>query len=228
MPEINPQHIALILDGNKRWAKKNNLSKKEGYFQGFENIKTIIDYAIKIKLSNLTLFTLSSENIKRPSINIIYNIIYDNFSKLIQQLIDKKNIRIKVFGSKNNLPDKVLNIIENAETITKNNKSLNLNLAFNYGFKEEIKDVLKKFKNNTNLIDLNNDDDIKNLFYLGRITDPDILIRTGGHHRLSNFIMYNLTYTELFFTDSLWPDFSVIELKDIIKQFHEINRKYGL
>ena len=115
-----------------------------------------------------------------------------------------------------------------AEEITKNNKDLVLNLAFNYGFKDEINNVLKKIKQNINKINIESDNEIRNFFYLGSTPDPEILIRTGGHKRLSNFIMYNLTYTELFFTDTLWPDFSEKEFIDIINKFSKIDRKYGL
>ena len=108
------------------------------------------------------------------------------------------------------------------------NKVLNLNIAFNYGFKNEIKNILKKAVKKDFKIDFDNEDDIKNLFYIGSIPDPDLLIRTGGYQRLSNFIMYNLTYTELFFTDTLWPDFSEKEFKSIINKFFKIKRKYGL
>ena len=169
-------HIALILDGNKRWAKKNNLTNFYGYSKGFENIKNVVKYCLSLKLSNLTIFALSSENYNRSSINTI----------------------------------------------------LNLNIAFNYGFKDEIKFILKNIQDNKTLLNLETEEEIKNLFYLGKIADPDLLIRTGGHQRLSNFIMYNLTYTELFFTKTLWPDFSENELKSIINEYNEIDRKYGL
>ena len=228
MLKNNLSHVAFILDGNKRWAKKNNLSNINAYKKGFENIAKIVDHTLFLKIQNLTLFTLSSENFNRPSISIIYEIIYNNFTKLIDELVDKKNIKIKIIGSKNKIPKKILDIFDQAENLSKNNKALNLNLAFNYGFKDEIKDVLYKFKNNLNTIDLNNNDDIKKLFSLGAIPDPDILIRTGGYKRLSNFIMYNLTYTELFFTDTLWPEFSINEYDNIINKFSNISRKYGL
>ena len=221
-------HIALILDGNKRWAQNNKYSNFEGYKKGLENIKTITDYALSIGLSNLTLFTLSSENFNRSSVNIIYDIINKNFSNLIADLIEKKKIKVNIFGSRENLPEKINNIFNDAENKTKNNKDLQLNLAFNYGFKDEIKHVLKTFKSKFDKIDINNFSEINNLFYLGNMRDPDILIRTGGYQRLSNFIMFNLTYSELFFTDTLWPDFSPTELNQIIDKFLITNRKYGL
>ena len=221
-------HVALILDGNKRWAKKNKLSKIAGYNTGFKKIQEIVNFSLNIKLKNLTLFTLSSENFYRPSVNIIYDIIYNNFSKLLDDLISKNNIKIKIFGKRDNLPEKIKEIFDEAEKLTNENTNLNLNLAFNYGFKDEIKQVLLNFKNNLNNINLDNDKDINSLFYLGNLPDPDLLIRTGGYKRISNFIMYNLTYSELFFTKTLWPEFNLKEFEQIIDDYYKINRKYGL
>ena len=220
--------MAFILDGNKRWAKKNNLAQSKGYKEGFDNIRKIVDYSLLKKISNLTMFTLSSENFERPSINIIYDIIYNNFSYLIEDLVTKKKIKINILGSRNNLPSKIIDIFNDAEELSRNNDKLTLNLAFNYGFKDEIKFVLKNFKNNLNNINLDNEKEIKKLFFLQSAKDPDILIRTGGHKRLSNFIMYNLTYTELFFSDTLWPDFTISEYARIIDEYYKINRTYGL
>ena len=221
-------HIALILDGNKRWAKKNKLSKIAGYNTGFKKIQEIVNFSLNIKLKNLTLFTLSSENFYRPSVNIIYDIIYNNFSKLLDDLISKNNIKIKIFGKRDNLPEKIKEIFDEAEKLTNENTNLNLNLAFNYGFKDEIKQVLLNFKNNLHNINLEHDKDINSLFYLGNLPDPDLLIRTGGYKRISNFIMYNLTYSELFFTKTLWPEFNLKEFEQIIDDYYKINRKYGL
>ncbi len=221
-------HIALILDGNKRWAKKNNLSNLKGYIKGFENIKNLVAFTLSKNISHLTIFTLSSENFNRPSINIIYDIIYDNFSKTFNDLVKEKGVKIKIFGSRKNLPHKILEIFRNIEESSLNNKNLVLNIAFNYGFKDEIKHIFKNIINKEVNIKLDNEKDINNLFFLGSIPDPDILIRTGGYKRLSNFIMYNLTYTELFFTETLWPDFSEKEFNSIINQYSKIDRKYGL
>ncbi len=224
----NLNHIALILDGNKRWAKKNNFTNLYGYTKGFENIKNLVTYTLSKKIPHLTIFALSSENFNRSSINIIYDIIYENFSNTFNDLVKEKDVRIKIFGSRKNLPKKILEIFENIELSSSNNNQLHLNIAFNYGFKDEIKNVLQLIINNHNNINFDNDTDIKKLFYLGSFPDPDILIRTGGYNRLSNFIMYNLTYTELFFTQTLWPDFSEKEFNSIINQFLKIDRKYGL
>ncbi len=221
-------HIALILDGNKRWSKKNKLNNREGYKKGFDKIIEIVNYSTQINLNTITLFTLSSENYQRQSVSLIYDIIYENFNKMLDELIKKKNIRLKIFGNKENLPLKIRNIFEEFENIKHDNVKLNLNLAFNYGFKEEIIKVIKDiniYEKNIKNID---DDKLSNYFYLGKTPDPEILIRTGGYKRLSNFIMYNLTYTELFFTDTLWPEFSIDEFNEILSSYMKIERKYGL
>ena len=221
-------HVAFILDGNKRWAKNNKFNKTKGYKKGFENIKKIVDFSINRKISNLTMFTLSSENLERTSVKVLYEIIDKNFENLFDELINTKKIKINIFGSRNNIPNKIVKVFEKAEKLSCKNSVLNLNLAFNYGFKNEIVEVLKKFKKNINSINLNNTSEIKKLFFLKSKTDPDFLIRTGGHKRLSNFIMYNLTYTELFFTDTLWPDFTTSEFENIIEKYFKIKRNYGL
>ena len=221
-------HIALILDGNKRWAKKNNKSTLNGYKKGFENIKNLVTYSLSQKISHLTIFALSSENFNRSSINLIYDIIYDNFSNTFNDLVKQKGVNIKIFGSRKNLPLKILEIFQNIEQLSLNNKKLNLNIAFNYGFKDEVKDILKNIINKEGIFKVDNIKDIDNLFFLGSVPDPDILIRSGGHKRLSNFVMYNLTYTELFFTETLWPDFSEKEFNLIINEYLKIDRKYGL
>ena len=221
-------HVAFILDGNKRWAEKKALNNFNGYLSGFENIKNIVNHSYAINIPNLTLFTLSSENLNRPSIKILFEIIYNNFSKLLDDIISKKNIKINIVGSRNNLPTKIIDIFNQAENSTINNKNFTLNLAFNYGFKEEVREVLYKFKKNINNINLEDDINIDTLFSLGNLPDPEILIRTGGYKRLSNFIMYNLTYTELFFTNTLWPEFTTNEFDQILENYKTINRNYGL
>ncbi len=224
----NLNHIALILDGNKRWARKNNRSSLYGYTKGFENIKNLVSYSLSAKLSNLTVFALSSENFNRSSINLIYDIIINNFSNTFNELVKEKGVKITIFGSRKNLPNNIIEIFETIESSSSNNKNLNLNIAFNYGFKNEIKNILKKITDKKINIKLDDEKNINNLFNLGSLPDPDILIRTGGYKRLSNFIMYNLTYTELFFTETLWPDFSEKEFISIINEYLKINRKYGL
>ena len=221
-------HIALILDGNKRWEKKNKHTNFYGYTKGFENIRNFVNHSLSKKISNLTIFALSSENFNRSSINIIYDIIYDNFSKTFTDLVKEKGVKINIFGSRKKLPKKILEIFQNIEEISMNNNNLNLNIAFNYGFKDEIKNLFKKITDNKIKINFDEENDINSLFNIGTLPDPDLLIRTGGYKRLSNFIMYKLTYTELFFTETLWPDFSENEFNSIINTYFKINRNYGL
>ncbi len=221
-------HIAFILDGNNRWSIKNKTTKIQAYKKGFDKIKEIIDYSLSSNISEITLFTLSSENYHRTSVELIYKIIYDNFSTLINKLIKKNNVDLYIFGRRENLPSKIIQIFNNVDKIKNKDCKLKVNLAFNYGFKNEIKDVLLKYSKNTDSININNEKDLRKLFSLKSSTDPDILVRTGGYKRLSNFIMYNLTYTELFFTKTLWPDFSIDELVSIIEEYDKIDRKYGL
>ena len=137
MPNNKPEHIAFILDGNKRWAKKNNISLQKAYKKGLENISSLINNCLEIELKYLTLFTLSSENIQRQSVNNIFQVIYDDFSFFFDKIIQEKKIKIKIIGSKLNLPNKILKLIDHCEYETKNNNQLTLNLAFNYGFRNE-------------------------------------------------------------------------------------------
>ena len=227
MPNNKLEHIAFILDGNKRWAKNNNINLKNAYKKGLENISELISNSLLIKLKYLTLYTLSSENIKRKSVNNIFQVIYDDFAFFFEKIIKEKKVKIKVIGSKLSLPAKILKLIDHCEYETKNNNQLILNLAFNYGFKNEIQRVLQRVRDDSS-INITTHDDIKNLFFLGKTKDPDLLIRTGGEKRLSNFIMYNLTYTEIFFINTLWPDFKFEELKLIITKYNTIKRTYGL
>ena len=140
------EHIAIILDGNKRWAKKNNLNNIDGYSKGFKNIENFVKYSLNKRLSNLTIFTLSSENFKRSSINIIYQIIYDNFNNIFNELVKNNGVKVKIFGLRENLPTKIINIFNKIETDSSKNDKLNLNIAFNYGFKDEIKHIFNIFK----------------------------------------------------------------------------------
>ena len=227
MAKNNLEHIAFILDGNKRWAKKNNVDLQTAYKKGLENISNLINNCLNINLKYLTLFTLSSENLKRTSVFNIFDVIYDDFSFFFDKIIEEKKIKIKIVGSRINLPKKILSLIDHCENNTKHNSALNLNLAFNYGFVNEIEQVLNKLKKNP-LINIEGNRNIKKLFLLGDIPDPDFLVRTGGEKRLSNFIMYNLTYTEIFFVDMLWPEFTFQHLKDLINKYQKISRRYGL
>ena len=212
------------MDGNQRWALINKKNKLEGYLAGLNNLKFIIDKCIEKKIKNLTVYGLSSENIKRASSKIIFNLIRDKHKDFLKELLKNNIININIIGEKTNISKDILNIFKSL--IKKKNPTINLNIVFNYGSLDEIVYIVNNFiKNKNKKINKNS---IRSSMYLGHIPDPDILIRTGGYQRLSNFILLNLSYTELFFTNTLWPDFSHNELESILLKFSKVNRNYGL
>ena len=212
------------MDGNQRWALINKKNKLEGYLAGLNNLKFIIDKCIEKKIKNLTVYALSSENIKRASSKIIFNLIIDKYKEFLKELLKNNIININIIGEKTNIPKDILNIFKSL--IKKKNPTINLNIVFNYGSLDEIVYIVNNFIINKNK--KINKNSVRSSMYLGNIPDPDILIRTGGYQRLSNFILLNLSYTELFFTNTLWPDFSHNELESILLKFSKVNRNYGL
>ena len=217
------------MDGNVRWSKKNKVDKKEGYKKGLDKIKEIIELCIENKVKFLTLFALSSENIQRPSVNIIFDIIVNNFESFLEYVSIKNDVKVNVFGNKYGLKKNIKKIIETIEINTKENSQLFLNVALNYGAKNEIVYCFNNLLNNKNIKNtVINEKIIRENLYLPNIPDPDILIRTGGFQRLSNFLLFQLSYTELFFTKTLWPDITKQEVKNIFNTYLNIERKYGL
>ena len=212
------------MDGNQRWALINKKNKLEGYLAGLNNLKFIIDKCIEKKIKNLTVYALSLENIKRASSKIIFNLIIDKHKEFLKELLKNNIININIIGEKTNIPKDILNIFKSL--IKKKNPTINLNIVFNYGSLDEIVYIVNNFIINKNK--KINKNSVRSSMYLGNIPDPDILIRTGGYQRLSNFILLNLSYTELFFTNTLWPDFSHNELESILLKFSKVNRNYGL
>ena len=216
------------MDGNQRWSEKNNKSNAEGYSEGLNKLLEVTDFIIKKNIQNLSVYALSTENIKRPNISLIYDLIRNKSKKLINQLVEEKKVRIRIIGEKNNIPNDILKIFESAERIPLKNILLNLNIAFNYGTDEEVINILKKSLKIGYKPEEINTKIIKSFMYLKDTPDPDILVRTGGFHRLSNFLLLNLKYTELFFTKTLWPDININEINDILVNYLNIERKYGL
>jgi len=216
------------MDGNKRWSENNNKSITEGYSEGLNKLIEVVDFIKKKNIQNLSVYALSTENIKRPNIGLIYDLIRNNSKKLINKLVEEKKVRIKVIGERNNIPNDILKIFENAERIPIKNILLNLNIAFNYGTDGEIVNILKQSLKNGYKSEEINAKIIRSFMYLKDTPDPDILVRTGGFQRLSNFLLLNLKYTELFFTETLWPDININEINDILESYLSIERKYGL
>ena len=226
----NPlNHISFILDGNKRWAKKNKLKITNGYEKGIDKIYEVIDFCYKNKIMYVTLFLLSTENINRKNNKSFFKLAKKSFEEFLKKINKIGKVKVNIIGEEVNLPADILNLIKQLKNKEKKEYNLTINLAFNYGFDKEINNVITKIynyliKKNINIDKIN----INDFFYLRNQPNPDILIRTGGYKRLSNFILKNLVYTEIYFIDSLWPDFTITELEDIIFNYNKISRNYGL
>ena len=217
------------MDGNNRWSKKKKISKKEGYQRGFNKINEIIDLFLEKKIKFLTLFALSSENMKRMNVNLIFELISNNFDNFLKNISRNNQVKIQVFGNINALPYKTKKIVQKIEKITKNNNPLILNIALNYGAKNELVDCFNNLLNNKLKKNIKiNEKSIRDNLYLPSLPDPDILIRTGGFQRLSNFLLFQLSYTELFFTKTLWPEISRKEILNIFYKYKNIERKFGI
>jgi undecaprenyl diphosphate synthase len=223
---ILPSHIAIIMDGNGRWGLKKYNDRNKGHYYGLQNINKVIENCIKLKIKYLTLYTFSTENWNRPKkeINYLFHLFKyfykKNFSKLI-----KNNIRIKFIGDLINIPKDLKPIIKKIQEKTKNNSAITVLFAFNYGAKSELINAFKNIlKNKRKVI---NEELVSNYLYTKNIPDPDILIRTGGNKRLSNFLLWQLSYAELFFVNKNWPDFNFLDLKKIVNKFAYIQRKFG-
>jgi undecaprenyl diphosphate synthase len=217
-------HIAFIMDGNGRWGLKKKRSRNYGHLEGVKTVQKIVEASILYKIPTISFYVFSTENWKRPKseINYLFNLINVYFKKEINNIIEKK-IKINILGRLKKLPTKISKNLLAVVKKTKKNKKLIVNLAINYGSKDEIIDSVKKINFYSKKISI--EKVTQNLY-----TDlpfPDILIRTGGQRRLSNFMLWQLAYTEIFFIDKLWPDFSKKDLKNIINKFYKIKRNFG-
>ena len=222
---MNPvKHVAIIMDGNGRWGLKHKNSRNLGHQAGIKTIEDIIETCIKQKIKYLTLFAFSTDNWKRPKneIDYLFKILEDYLLTKIFKL-HRQNIKLKVFGKKK-YSKKLNKLIIKAEKKTSTNDKLHLNVAIDYGSKTEIIDTIKFL--NRNKISIN-EKNITNNLYTKNLPDPDLLIRTGNTKRLSNFLLWQLSYTEIFFIKKLWPDFKKHDFLKIIKEFKLIKRNYG-
>ena len=223
---MNPiKHVAIIMDGNGRWGIKNKGSRNLGHKAGVNTIEKIIEQTIDYKIKYLTLYTFSTENWKRPQKEIffLFNLLEVFLQKRLDTLI-KNGIKLKIIGNKERFSKKLQNIITNAEKKTSSNNVLQINLALNYGAKDEILQSVKKLNKASKRITEKNIDD--NLFTKG-LPNPDLLIRTGNTKRLSNFLLWQIAYTEIFFEKKLWPDFKKMDYKKIINKFKLLKRNFG-
>ena len=225
---ILPSHIAIIMDGNGRWGLKKYNDRNKGHYYGLLNINKVIKYCIKIKIKYLTLYTFSTENWNRPKKEIDYLFfLFKYFYKKNFNKLNKNNIKIKFIGDLKNIPKELKVIIRKIEDKTKNNDAISVIFAFNYGSKSELVNAFKNIIKNKHKVYKISEELINNNLYTNNIPDPDILIRTGGEKRLSNFLLWQLSYAELFFVNKNWPDFNFFDLKKIINAFKVTKRKFG-
>ena len=222
---MNPlNHVAIIMDGNGRWGLKNKNSRNAGHKAGLKTVEKIIRHSIRNNIKFLTLYAFSTENWKRPDAEIkyLFNLLEVFLREKIEHL-HSNGIKIKILGNKN-LNKKLRNLLTYAEKKTSKNKKIQINLALNYGSKKEILDTTKKLIKNKIKI---TEENFTNNLYTKNIPNPEILIRTGNTKRLSNFLMWQLSYSELFFEKKLWPDFSETDYDKIIKKYSQIKRNFG-
>ena len=223
---MNPiKHVAIIMDGNGRWGLKHNKSRNYGHRAGLKTVEKIIKISIKKKIPYLTLFAFSTENWRRPKkeINFLLKLLENFLQTKLNQLIEQK-IKLKIIGNKNKFPKKIKKIINYSENKTKKNKKLHINLAINYGSKSEIVESIKKIiKKKQNF----SEKKITSNLYTSDLPDPDILIRTGNTKRLSNFLLWQIAYSEIFFEKKLWPDFNENDYLKILNKFKIIKRNFG-
>ena len=216
------QHIAFIMDGNGRWGKKKKKSRNYGHLKGLETVKKVVSNSIKFKIPIITFYVFSSENWKRPKteINFLFKLIDQYFSKEIDNVV-KQGIKLNILGELKQLPNNVKKTLKRCTKLTKKNKKIIVNLAINYGSKKEIFSAFKKIKKRLTFKNFE-----KNL-YTKNMPNPEILIRTGGHQRLSNFMLWQLAYAELFFVNKLWTDFNSKDYQTIIRKYKKIRRNFG-
>jgi undecaprenyl diphosphate synthase len=225
-------HIAIIMDGNARYAKSKKLAVDFGHKSGCDNIAKISQACIDFKIKFLTLYAFSSENWQRPKSEVDYLLtLLETYLKTKCHLLHRQNIKIVVSGNFSLIEKRLINKINEIQELTKNNSALTLNIAFSYGGRQEIIDAVKKIclevdkKHLT--IDKINEESFRSFLYQPNLPDVDLMIRTGGNCRVSNFLLWQLAYSELYFSPILWPEFSKTDLQIIIQQFQQQNRTYG-
>jgi len=227
-----PQHVAIIMDGNGRWATRRRLPRIIGHQRGAEVLRETVVTCKDLGIKYLTAYSFSSENWQRPAGEV--KDLMKLFAEVLQRELDgmiSNDVKLNLIGHREIIPEKILKIFENAEEKTKHNRTLVFNIAFSYGSKQEIFDAIKKIYIDWGKpgIDLNTagPEIVSDYLYTAGIPDPDLLIRTGGESRISNFLLWQIAYTELYFTETMWPDFSRKNLFKAIKSFQQRNRRFG-
>ena len=227
-----PRHLAIIMDGNGRWAQKRGLPRTVGHKQGVEAVRDAVKAARDLGIEYLTLYSFSSENWNRPETEIteLFGLLRMFIRRDLADL-HKNNVRVKVIGRKKGLPDDIMALLDEAQNLTKNNTAQTLIIAFNYGARDEITDAVKRIaadvsSGTLDINDISNETVSNNMDTVG-IPDPDLLIRTSGEVRLSNFLLWQIAYSELVFLECLWPDFSKTDLEEAIRIYQGRTRKFG-
>ena len=223
---MNPiKHVAIIMDGNGRWGLKNKNSRNLGHKEGLKTVEKIIKVTIKKKIKFLTLYAFSTENWKRPKkeINFLFGLLENYLVKKTKDL-NSNGVKFKSIGSEKLFSKKLLKILKNSQNVTKKNKKLQLNLALNYGSKNELINAVNAIKKKKNYLTQSNI--YKNLYTKG-IPEPDLLIRTGNTQRLSNFLLWQIAYSEIYFVKKLWPDFNEKDYNNILLKFQKTKRNFG-
>ena len=234
MPDKNnfPKHIAIIMDGNGRWAAKRNLPRTEGHRVGIDNIKDTIQAAEELGLKFITFFAFSTENWKRPEPEV--NMLMASLSRFLKkelQDLHQRNIRFKTIGRGDPVPKKLQRELKEAQELTRDNSGLTVVLGFNYGGRAEIVDAAKKISQSVLRGDINaaaiDEDFFAKFLYTADMPEPDILVRTSGEQRISNFLLWQLSYAELYFTPTYWPDFKKADLIKAIRDYQKRDRRFG-
>lgn len=228
-----PCHLAVIMDGNGRWAKKRILNRVDGHRKGIEAARTIVRASRELGIKYLTLYTFSKENWNRPKMEVdILMSLLENHLKSERELFIENNIRFTIIGNRNDLPENVLGAVAELEEATKANDAMTLQLALSYGGRDEIVEAAKKVASMVKSGELNEEDITEEIFaenlFTKGVPDPDLLIRTSGESRISNFLLWQSAYTEIYITDVLWPDFTRDDLCAAISDFQKRERRFGL
>lgn len=227
-----PQHIAIIMDGNGRWAKKQGMLRAFGHENGAKSVKTTVETCTRIGIKNLTLYAFSTENWNRPKLEVdtLMKLLVSSLKKEVKTLVDN-NIRLNTIGNIEKLPKSTQKSLLEVIEKTKDNSRMTLTLALSYGSREELisafKKITSKVKNNIISIDTIDEEIINEHLYTHNLPDVDLLIRTSGEHRISNFLLWQIAYAELYFTDVLWPDFTEEHLYEAIISYQRRERRFG-
>ncbi len=227
-----PQHVAIIMDGNGRWAQKRNQPRTRGHLEGVKRVEEVVSTAIVMGIKVLTLFTFSTENWTRPrqEVSMLMRTLMTVLNSKVKSL-NKRNVRLQFIGRITGIPDQVLKSLHAAMELTKNNTGLIVNLAFNYGGRLEILDAVKRIAKaiteGSLTIDQIDEGAFSQALYTRDLPDPDLLIRTSGEKRISNFLLWQLSYAEFYFTDKFWPEFDEKEFRKAIADYQNRERRYG-